>query len=97
MSDLTIEVIGWVSNTLFAAAAVPQAWHSYKQGHSHGLTWGLLLMWFFGELGAIVFAFAKDIPIQLTVNYFFNFIMLLIIIRYKIWERKPDEGLQGDR
>ena len=85
---LGIEALGWISQGLFSACAIPQAWQVYKQGHAQGLNKVFLLMWFFGELGSIIFAAIKGLPIQLMANYVFNMLLLMIILRYKMWERK---------
>jgi uncharacterized protein with PQ loop repeat len=82
-----MEIIGWIGSILFAACGIPQAWQCYKNGNSRGLAWGFLITWLFGEILTIVYVLPKmDIP--LLFNYTFNLIVLLIILRYKIWERK---------
>jgi len=81
-----VEIIGWIGSVLFAFCGLPQAVECFKKGHSRGLNWGFLLCWFFGEVLTIVYVLPKmDIP--LLFNYGFNLIILLIILRYKIWER----------
>jgi len=59
----------------------------YKQGHGRGLDWFFLWAWLIGELCMIVYVLPKwDWP--LLINYLFNLACLLVIFRYKIWERK---------
>lgn len=84
---MLIEVIGWLGSALFAACGFPQALRSYKDGHSNGLSWGFLLMWFFGEVLTLVYVAQKPDVLPLLVNYLANLFFLLIIIRYKIWAR----------
>lgn len=82
-----MEIIGWIGAILFAICGLPQAWACYKQGHSRGLSWSFLLMWLGGEIFTIAYVFPKkDIP--LLFNYFLNLVFLLVMIRYKVWERK---------
>ena len=37
-----METIGWIGSICFALCAIPQAWKSFKDGHSRGITWGLM-------------------------------------------------------
>jgi uncharacterized protein with PQ loop repeat len=76
------EIIGWIGSILFAACAIPQAWMCYKQKHAHGLSWGLLMMWFWGEILTFIYVLPSG-KIPLLVNYVFNFLLLLVIIYYK--------------
>lgn len=82
-----METIGWLGAILFAICGLPQAIQCAKDGHSRGLNWFFLLCWLFGELFTILYIWPKnDIP--LLFNYFLNLVFLVIMIRYKIWERK---------
>lgn len=82
-----IEVMGWVGSTLFAACAFPQAVKTYKDGHAEGLSWLFLLMWFFGEILTAAYVMLTSMSIPLLANYGANFILLVIILKYKIWPR----------
>ncbi len=84
-----IEVIGWVGSILFALCAVPQAWQSWKNKHSDGLTWPFLLMWFFGEILTIIYVSQKNDVIPLLTNYYLNIVLLVIIIWYRLFPQKP--------
>ena len=87
---MNLELFGWVGSILFAICALPQAIESYKQGHSKGLTWGLLLCWFFGELFTIIYVLPKmDVP--LLFNYSCNMVFLLIILYFKVFPRHSGE------
>ena len=82
-----MEYIGWIGSILFAICGLPQALQSFKQGHSNGLTWSFLLMWFFGELFTLIYIIPKqDWP--LIFNYTMNMGFLLVILKFKIWKRK---------
>ena len=82
-----MEIIGWIGSFLFAICGLPQAIESYKTGHSRGLTWPFISMWLGGEILTILYVLPKmDLP--LLANYFSNLVFLLVIARYKIWERK---------
>jgi uncharacterized protein with PQ loop repeat len=83
-----MEVIGWVGSILFALCAVPQAWQSWKQKHSDGLSWSFLLMWFFGEVLTIIYVAQKDDVAPLLANYCLNIALLLVIIWYRLFPQR---------
>ena len=81
------EIFGWVGAILFAVCAVPQAWMSYKQGHSDGISSYFIWSWFIGELCMIVYT-VHLFSVPLLVNYTLNALLLLVIIRYKYFPRR---------
>lgn len=84
-----IETIGWVGNILFSFCGLPQAYKSYKDGHSRGISSLLLWMWGIGEVLTLVYVFLKHgLDLPLTTNYFMNIIFILIISKYKIFPRR---------
>jgi uncharacterized protein with PQ loop repeat len=85
-----VELLGWVGSICFSLAALPQAIQSYKDGHSNGLVWGLLLLWFVGEICTATYVGLTSQSIPLLVNYGTNFCFLMVIMRYKIWPRRDD-------
>ena len=81
-----MEYVGWIGAILFAICGLPQAIQCVKQGHSRGLNWFFLVAWLGGEILTIIYVWPKqDWP--LLFNYFLNLVFLLVMIRYKIWER----------
>lgn len=81
-----MDTIGWIGSALFAICGLPQAVQCAKDGHARGLNWFFLLCWFFGEVLTIIYVLPKmDLP--LLANYVANMVFLLIMLRYKIWER----------
>lgn len=82
-----MELIGWIGSILFAICGLPQAIQCWKDGHSRGLNWFFLLAWFWGEVFTIAYVWPKrDIP--LLANYAANMGFLLVMVKFKIWERK---------
>lgn len=84
-----IENIGWLGGIMFALCGLPQAITSIKQGHSRGISSWFLFLWLSGEILMQIYVIGKhgmDLP--LLVNYWFNTILILIIIKYKIKEVK---------
>jgi uncharacterized protein with PQ loop repeat len=76
------EILGWLGSICLAICGIPQAWQSFKDKHSHGISWAFLLLWSFGELFALAYVYDKlDIP--LLMNYATNMLILGVIIYYK--------------
>jgi len=83
-----IEIIGWIGAILFCLCGAPQAYSSYKQGHSRGLSHAFIWMWFLGEVLTLVYVLAKHgLDLPLVLNYLLNLLFLGIIIKYKYKER----------
>lgn len=86
-----IEIIGWLGSMLFAFCAWPQTAIVWKQKHADGLSGWFLLMWMAGEVLCFIYVAGQPtVQYPLLANYFINFLMLLIIIYYKLYphERK---------
>ena len=78
-----IQILGWLGSICLAVCAIPQAWMSYKEKHSEGISFAYLLLWAFGEVFALAYVYDKlDLP--LLLNYATNILVLGIIIYYKI-------------
>lgn len=83
-----IDLIGWAGSLLFAICGAPQAWKSYKDGHSDGLSHSFIWMWFGGEVLCTVYVIAQPvILIPILFNYLINFGFLVVMIRYKYWPK----------
>ena len=81
-----MEIIGWIGTICFAICGLPQALQCYRDGHAKGLSWSFLLLWFGGEVFTITYLWPKQDWVLLT-NYCLNFVSLIFMLRYKIWER----------
>lgn len=82
-----LEIIGWIGSIAFALCGLPQAILSYKQGHSNGISWGFIGLWFLGEICTLIYVIPKN-HWPLIFNYVGNIIFAGIIIYYKIFPRK---------
>jgi uncharacterized protein with PQ loop repeat len=81
-----METIGWIGSILFAVCALPQVIQCVKDGHARGLNPLFLGLWLMGEIFILVYIWPKqDWP--LLFNYTLNLVFVVIMIRYKIWER----------
>lgn len=76
-------ILGWLGSICLAICGIPQAWLSYKEKHSHGISWAFVLLWAFGEIFALAYVYDKlDLP--LLLNYSVNILILAVIIYYKV-------------
>lgn len=77
------EILGWLGSICLAICGIPQAWQSFKDKHSHGISWGFVLLWAFGEIFALAYVYDKlDLP--LLLNYATNILILAVILYFKI-------------
>lgn len=84
------EILGWLGSICLAVCAIPQAWMSFKDKHSEGISWAFLLLWAFGEVFALAYVYDKlDLP--LLLNYATNILVLGVILYYKI---KPSNSTE---
>jgi uncharacterized protein with PQ loop repeat len=81
-----MDLLGYIGSICLAICSVPQAYMSYKQGHSRGISVGFLFLWTAGEIFTLLYIIPKaDIP--LLINYLSNLIFLSIIWKYRIFPR----------
>lgn len=80
------EIIGWAGSILLAFCGLPQAVHSWRTGSSEGVTWGLLVMWGFGEVLTLSYVIPK-MELPLIFNYASNIFFIFVIILYKVRPR----------
>lgn len=85
-----IEIIGWIGSILFATCAVPQAYHSWKEKNSDGLTWLFLWMWTIGEILTLIYISVTSQQAPLIANYVLNLFFLAIIVWYKIFPTRKN-------
>jgi uncharacterized protein with PQ loop repeat len=80
-----MEIIGWIGSMMFAFCALPQCIMVCKQKHANGLSWAFLSMWAIGEILCFLYVLMQPIiQIPLLANYVINFVMLMVIIWYKV-------------
>jgi len=80
-------IMGWLGSICLALCGVPQAIQSYQDKHSHGISWGMLLLWAFGECFALTYVFNKlDMP--MVMNYGINIFVVALMLYYKIYPKQ---------
>lgn len=45
-----VEILGFLGSFFLGVHSIPQAWKSFKDGHSDGLSHGLVWLWVLGEI-----------------------------------------------
>lgn len=93
VKSMTIfEILGWLGSICLAICGLPQAWQSYKDKNSEGISWGFILLWAFGEVFALAYVYDKlDLP--LLLNYATNILILAVILYYKINPSKDTSSI----
>ncbi len=85
---------GWLGTACFVLSALPQAWKSWKDGHSRGVAAGTIALWLIGELAMTIFTIgALDSNPILLLNYAGNLGLVGLIAWLKVWPRKIDVSL----
>ena len=77
-----MEVVGWIGSMLLAICGLPQAYKSFKDKNSRGISWGFLILWGSGELITLIYITPMN-SLPLIVNYSLNSIFIAVIIYYK--------------
>lgn len=88
-----MELLGWIGALAFAFSAVPQAYKSYKEGHSDGISAGMLSLWLIGEILTIIYVVSTVHSLPLIFNYTINLGCLYVIIWYKLPTRLVKSNL----
>lgn len=85
-----IDILGFIGSISLTCCAVPQAWKSYKDGHSDGISKSSACLWLLGLALLVPYVFIKYQFSEpwLLMNYSFNLISISIIFKYRFWKRK---------
>lgn len=79
-----ISLLGYVSGICVALCGFPETVRTYRRKQCH-LGWGMLLLWFFGEIGLTIYElYSIDPSPPLLLNYILNIIFISIMIYYKV-------------
>jgi len=81
-------MIGWIGNIALAICGAPQAYKSFKDGHSDGISTSFIILWTTGELCTFVYILKDISSWPLILNYSANGLFCSIILYYKLRRRK---------
>ena len=82
------EIVGWLGAVLLAVCGAPQAFKSFREGHSRGVSPSFLALWLGGELCFLYSTIAKlGVVSWLVFNYLGNIAFVLVIIYFAIFPK----------
>jgi len=88
MNDYFV-LTGIAGSIAFALSGVPQSIKSIREGHSKGISHGMIWLWLVGEVCMIAYSFYfYTYDFIFISNYLINFVNVAIITKFKYWERK---------
>lgn len=77
--------MGWIGSLLLALCGFPELLRTIKNDKC-SVGYGMLLMWFFGEIFILAYVVPKgDIP--LIFNYGFNLAIVSFMLAYKVTDK----------
>ena len=77
-----MELIGYIGSIFLTVNAVPELIRTIKDRRCH-IGWPMLLLWFIGEVFMTIYALSLH-NIPLIMNYVFNFVVVVVMLAYKI-------------
>lgn len=85
---MILELCGFFGNLFLSICGIPLLIDTLK-GKSF-TSWKFLLVWFFGEILAIIFAIAKDYSYFIIGNYALSIILIVSIFVAQLMKRRND-------
>lgn len=87
---MSVEILGWIGAACFSLCGLPQLILTVKAGNADGVSLGFLVLWITGEasMGSFMLLTGAMQP-QLAVNYIVNIVGILLILKYKVFPRRP--------
>ena len=87
-----LDIVGWLGAFFFAICGAPQAYTSFKNKNSDGISPMFITLWLLGEIFMLVYIiFQPEIKWPLIANYTGNLGIVIVIICYKLFPvRKTD-------
>lgn len=83
---ITMDVVGFAAALAFAVSSLPQAVLTLRQGHTQGMTGGMITLWWVGS--ALMLIYSLDKTWVYILNYSCNLAMCSVFIYYMLWPRK---------
>jgi uncharacterized protein with PQ loop repeat len=85
---MIIDLIGTIGAACLAASGIPQARKSIKDGHSNGVSHGLIWLWLIGEACVFLYVLFTSFDLLLLFNYLSNFLIVSVVAFYKYKNKK---------
>ena len=84
-----LKLVGWLGSFGLAICGLPQAIAAYRTKDSSGITWWMLILWWFGELLTTLYVWVKygmtSYSMPLILNYALNIVIVAVIAYYKFY------------
>lgn len=86
-----MELIGYAGSILLGVCAVPLAWDTHRKGYDN-TNGPFLYTWFLGDV-CMLYHVIANVPFDgpLILNYSFNTLLLLIILKNRFFPRSTNE------
>ncbi len=85
-----INILGIFASIILVMSSLPQVILCLKQGHAKGVSAGMLWLWLIGMiLMGIYIVSTRGGDLILFCNYSVNICMILVIMKFKYFPRKP--------
>jgi hypothetical protein len=84
-----IEVLASIGTVMAVMRGAPQAWRSWVQGHSGGLSKSMLWLWGIGSMLLIPYCY-ESAHLMLPI-YISNVLFVSVMLRYKYFKRPQTE------
>lgn len=78
-----MNTLAWIGSILLGVCSVPELIKTLRT-KTCTLSWGFLLLWFFGEVFVLVPVLARNLGSFLVFNYSLNTVIIGILIYYKV-------------
>ena len=95
MSADCIKIIGLIGSALLCLCGLPEAWSSFKNKNSDGLTSAFVVLWGIGEIFMLTYVLIEhpnDIP--LLINYIISAFTISIISYFKFFPRRNNGQIE---
>ena len=85
-------LLGGTGGILLTLSGLPQAYQSWKDGHSRGMSAGTLWLWFIGVVCMLLYTlYFYPLDMVLIINYIGNILLVGVILKFKYLPRKKEE------
>jgi uncharacterized protein with PQ loop repeat len=85
---MLIDVMGMIGSVMLGICGVPQLIKTVKTRKADSISWSFLLLWLAGEIILYIYIACKSPDLVLFFNYGLNIVILSIILKIKLDERK---------
>jgi uncharacterized protein with PQ loop repeat len=83
-----INILGVIASIILISSCIPQVAKSITDGHSDGLSWGLLSLWFLGLVLMGLYVALSTSSLILIGNCLVQLALVSVLIYYKINPRR---------